>query len=137
MLPFIPGATNAGAKTATGNTGCELKANRICLLLAVSFATTLALAQNAGKGGDQVELTYWTMLDHSSKDARAQAERAILNKFMQENPNIKVRVDTTPWNQLPQKTILAVQSGGGPDVSRVSFGQTLEYINLQVLKPLN
>jgi multiple sugar transport system substrate-binding protein len=77
------------------------------------------------------------MLDHSSKDARAQSERAILEKFMQENPNIKVRVDTTPWNKLPQKTIMSVQSGGGPDVSRVSFGQTLEYINLQVLKPLN
>lgn len=114
-----------------------MKAHRTCFLLAILSATTFALAQNAGKSANPIELTYWTMLDHSSKDARAQAERAILEKFMQENPNIKVKVDTTPWNKLPQKTILAVQSKGGPDVSRVSFGQTLEYINLQTLKPLN
>jgi ABC-type glycerol-3-phosphate transport system substrate-binding protein len=114
-----------------------MKAHRTCFLLATLAATTLAIAQTPASAGKPIELTYWTMLDHSSKDARAQAEREILNRFMQANPNIKVKVDTTPWNKLPQKTILAVQSGGGPDVSRVSFGQTLEYINLNVLKPLN
>ncbi len=129
--PLTPGM-------APGNSeGPQLKAHRICLLLAALSATTFALAQAAGKSAGPIELTYWTMLDHSSKDARAQAERAILEKFMQQNPNIKVKVDTTPWNKLPQKTILAVQSKGGPDVSRVSFGQTLEYINLNVLRPLN
>lgn len=114
-----------------------MKVHRTCFLLATLSATTLAVGQTPASAGKPIELTYWTMLDHSSKDARAQAEREILNRFMQANPKIKVKVDTTPWNKLPQKTILAVQSGGGPDVSRVSFGQTLEYINLNVLKPLN
>jgi multiple sugar transport system substrate-binding protein len=109
----------------------------LCCAAAMFSATTLTSAQNADGRGNPVELTYWTMLDHSSKDARARAERTIIDRFMQENPNIKVRVDTVPWNKLPQKTIMAVQSGGGPDVSRVSFGQTLEYVNLQVLKPLD
>jgi multiple sugar transport system substrate-binding protein len=114
-----------------------MKAPRTRFLLVMLSASTVALAQSAAPAAKPVELTYWTMLDHSSKDARAQSEREILNRFMQDNPDIKVKVDTTPWNKLPQKTILAVQSGGGPDVSRVSFGQTLEYVNLNVLKPLN
>ncbi len=120
-----------------------MKANRIFLLAAMLSASGIlpasgiAFAQDGKKEAKPVELTYWTMLDHSSKDARARTERAILDKFMQENPNVKIKVDTTPWNKLPQKTILAVQSGGGPDVSRVSFGQTLEYVNLKTLKPLN
>ncbi|WP_375459711.1 ABC transporter substrate-binding protein [uncultured Enterovirga sp.] len=114
-----------------------MRGTKIRASIAVVCVTTMSILPYAARGSDKVELTYWTMLDHSSRDARAQTEREILKRFMQENPNISVKVDTTPWNKLPQKTILAVQSGGGPDVSRVSFGQTLEYINLNTLQPLD
>jgi multiple sugar transport system substrate-binding protein len=125
--------------TETSGTRLSVRAIRLLFCCAAMMlpTTTLATAQDAASSGDPVELTFWTMLDHSSKDARARSERAIIERFMELNPNIKVRVDTVPWNKLPQKTIMGVQGGAGPDVSRVSFGQTLEYINLQVLKPLD
>lgn len=88
-------------------------------------------------GGETVELTFWTMLEHDDDNPRAQAEKTMIERFEAEHPNIQVNVDTVQWNELPGKTILAVQGGGGPDVARVSFGQTLEYLELETLQPLD
>ena len=42
-------------------------------LVGMVSVTTLALAQNASESANPVELTYWTMLDPSSKGPRAEA----------------------------------------------------------------
>lgn len=98
------------------------------LVLGILLASILLTAcggnkndkNNAGKGGnngdDQVEISVWGMGEE------AKSLPKIAEKFEEDNPNIKVKVQAIPWDQAHDKLLTAVASKSGPDV--VQMGTT-------------
>ena len=79
-----------------------------------SSAHSLARAQS-----EPTQITYWTFFASNEPDnPRAEAQGAILEAFMQANPDIEVIEEVVPWNQLHTQLIQATAAGRGPDVSR-------------------
>ncbi len=61
--------------------------------------------------------------------------RALLDDFEKANPDIKVTVDTVPYDTILQQLPLQVQAGQGPDIARVTDapGFAGQYLDLRPL----
>lgn len=64
----------------------------------------------------QVTLTIWEW----DMNERPEAVQAIVKAFEEENPDIKIKIETTDWNALEQKIILAGEAGAMPDCVEIS-----------------
>lgn len=68
---------------------------------------------------EPTQITYWTFFASDEPDnPRAEAQGAILQAFMEANPDIVVMEEVVPWNQLQTQLLQAAAAGQGPDVSR-------------------
>ncbi|MCR9138942.1 MAG: sugar ABC transporter substrate-binding protein [Alphaproteobacteria bacterium] len=81
------------------------------LLTSVAVAamlTTSALAED-------VTLQFWD--NQQTESGLSKFQQAAIDRFMEENPGIKVEVTTVPYPEYQQRLLTAVQGGNAPDIS--------------------
>lgn len=76
---------------------------------AIGFFTGAALAQ------DQVTIQFWD--NQQTESGLSEYQRAAVERFEAENPDINVEVTTIPYPEYQQRLLTAVQGGNAPDVS--------------------
>lgn len=101
----------------------------VALLLAPAFAAP-ALAQ-------QTTITYWTFLPFGGTRPREVGETRIIEAFQKANPNIAVKVEVLPWNELHTKYLTAFAAGRGPDVIRIDPTQLMLHVKANSIAPLD
>ena len=85
-----------------------------------SAATT---ASNAPAAGEKIELRFWA---HQNNSFNA-ADQAMIDKFMQENPNVTVKFETFPWDVFIQTIQTSVPAGNAADVIQLPGGYTCRF----------
>ncbi|HUZ18077.1 MAG TPA: extracellular solute-binding protein, partial [Spirochaetia bacterium] len=96
------------------------------LLAASFFLLTGALAVWASGSSEKaasgpVTLTWWSPNFNDPNGTN------LAQKYMQENPNVKVNVQETVATGLDQKILVALQSGSAPDVIDIQVGWTIPF----------
>lgn len=92
-------------------------------------ATASFLAMSAGAWAGEV--VWWTP---NFNEARA---RQLVEKFQSANPEIKVKLEITTTDGLPQRILTALQSGAAPDVIDVQHGWVNGYAQNDLVLPLD
>lgn len=79
------------------------------------------------------EITFW----HSfTQGPRLESIQASADKFMQDNPKVKINIETFSWNDFYTKWTTGIASGNVPDMSTGLPGQVIEMINADALTTL-
>ncbi len=81
----------------------------VCVVALVVIATGLVLAGSGKTEEDVVTISAVTLANPELSDSLS----AVLPKFMEENPSIKVILDPIGWDTLWNKVKLDYQSGAG------------------------
>lgn len=80
------------------------------------------------------EITFW----HSfTQGPRLEVIQKAANKFMEENPKVKINIETFSWNDFYNKWTTGLATGNLPDMSTALPGQVVEMIDADALIPLN
>lgn len=80
------------------------------------------------------EITFW----HSfTQGPRLESIQASADKFMKENPKVKINIETFSWNDFYTKWTTGIASGNVPDMSTGLPGQVIEMIDADALTPIN
>lgn len=80
------------------------------------------------------EITFW----HSfTQGPRLETIQKAADKFMEENPEVKINIETFSWNDFYTKWTTGLASGNVPDMSTALPAQVAEMINADALVPLN
>lgn len=80
------------------------------------------------------EITFW----HSfTQGPRLETIQKAADKFMAENPGVKITIETFSWNDFYTKWTTGLASGNVPDMSTALPAQVAEMINADALVPLN
>jgi len=114
----------AGCASSTGNSGTKTTPN----------------ASNDQKGNSTTpqelkgELTFW----HSfTQGPRMEKIQAIADSFMQDNPGVKIKIETFSWADFYTKWTTGLPSGNVPDISSALSSQVVELIDNDAIVPLN
>jgi len=84
---------------------------------------------------EKLTLELW---DQQQSDLNIQqAYIKALEDFQQENPDIVVKVTTTPYAQYRDKLLVAVQGGRGPDIMSLDEIWTPEFAAAGIIEPLD
>ena len=118
-------------------------------LLSVLLCAAMAFGMLAGCGGsDEPEkevslkadgelsgdITFW----HSfTQGARLDTIQKAADEFMEEYPDVNIKIETFSWNDFYTKWTTGLASGNVPDMSTALVGQVAEMINADALLPLN
>ncbi len=73
-----------------------------------AMVATPALAQD-------ITLQFWD--NQQTESGLSQFQQAAVDRFMEENPGIKIEVTTIPYPEYQQRLLTAVQGGNAPDIS--------------------
>lgn len=79
-----------------------------------------------------VTLTYW-QYDFASK---VSTMNDLIKKFEAQNPDIKIKQETFPYDAYNQKVASSVPAGQGPDVVNLFYGWLPQYVGGGFLQPL-
>lgn len=79
--------------------------------LLMTTAVTAALATSAT--AQDVTLQFWD--NQQTESGLSTYQQAAVDRFMDENPGIKVEVTTVPYPEYQQRLLTAVQGGNAPD----------------------
>lgn len=91
-------------------------------------------AAGADAGELSGEITFW----HSfTQGPRLETIQKAADKFMAENPGVKINIETFSWNDFYTKWTTGLASGNVPDMSTALPAQVAEMINADALVPLN
>ncbi|MBP6560330.1 MAG: extracellular solute-binding protein, partial [Enterocloster sp.] len=86
------------------------------------------------KGALSGEITFW----HSfTQGPRLETIQKAADKFMEENPDVKINIETFSWNDFYTKWTTGLASGNVPDMSTALPAQVAEMINADALLPVN
>jgi multiple sugar transport system substrate-binding protein len=109
----------------------------LMVLLSLTAATLFAGGeQEKGSSDDVVTIEFWTQPFASPENLPAIKE--LTNKFMKENPGIKIVTTIPPSNQDYRiKLIQDVSSGNQPDVGFVDGSWLAEFDQMNALQPLD
>jgi len=83
-----------------------LKAILLVICLSLFGSTNFALSQ------EKVSLTFW---HHETPAHRVKAFQAVMDKFMEKNPNVKIAQEVVTWDDAWPKTIASIGTGTTPD----------------------
>lgn len=83
------------------------------LLTTTAVAAAAALA--TGAAAQDVTLQFWD--NQQTESGLSHFQQEAVDRFMEENPGIKVEVTTVPYPEYQQRLLTAVQGGNAPDVS--------------------
>lgn len=98
------------------------------LLILATTASALVLSSVASLAG---EVTWWTP---NFNELRA---RELVEKFQAANPDIKINLEITTTDGLPQRVLTALQSGAAPDIIDVQHGWVNGYAQNGLVIPLD
>ncbi|PYG87127.1 carbohydrate ABC transporter substrate-binding protein (CUT1 family) [Ruminiclostridium sufflavum DSM 19573] len=93
-------------------------------------------AGNAGGALKPAELTMWTFLDLTSKNARAIVLGNLIKNFEAANPGIKIKVETQEWSTMSAKIIAGHAAGNSPDIFMINMANLGEAIAAGCMEPL-
>ena len=96
----------------------------------VVVGLTLCIAGTAS--AQTVEIEYWQY----TFAQRVQAIDELIKRFEAENPNIKVKQTTVPYDDFRLKIAAAIPAGQGPDVVQLFNGWLQDYLKAKLLQPL-
>ncbi|MBP1082586.1 multiple sugar transport system substrate-binding protein [Bacillus capparidis] len=107
---------------------------KLILLLAFSILlfTGCSSKDTASSGSDTVEIEYWQY----SFDSKVHLMDDLIKQFEEENPGIKIKQTTFPYEQYNQKIAALVPAGKGPDVINLYYGWLPKYVKSGFLQPL-
>ena len=100
--------------------------------MALAAITLLAACGGGSNNSGQVTLSY-----ASWDTEQAPGLRAMLDEFENQNPDIKVEMETTPWDQYWVKLEAATTGGNMPDVVTMHSSESYKYMSQDVLMGLN
>ncbi|WP_139491450.1 extracellular solute-binding protein [Brevibacillus dissolubilis] len=95
-------------------------------------------APAAEQGGEQaaggpVKVTFWSTMNPEETVTM----KEIIGEFEKANPDIKVQLETIPFEGAQNKFRTAAQAGNGPDILRSEIAWTPEFAALGLLEPLD
>src|SRR5262245_45599282 len=99
--------------------------------LVVALGLTLGTVSAAGS--QTVEIEYWQY----TFAQRVQAIDELIKRFEAENPGIKVKQTTVPYDDFRLKIAAAIPAGQGPDVVQLFYGWLQDYLKAKLLQPLS
>ncbi|MEM8916744.1 MAG: sugar ABC transporter substrate-binding protein, partial [Pseudomonadota bacterium] len=79
------------------------------------LATAAAVAFSSVAAAQDVTLQFWD--NQQTESGLSQFQQAAVDRFMAENPDIKVEVTTIPYPEYQQRLLTAVQGGNAPDIA--------------------
>jgi multiple sugar transport system substrate-binding protein len=97
---------------------------------------TVNTEQNANAQKTSIELNFWDMA-WGPPETYPMVVKDIVNKYEQENQNVKVNVQTIAWDNNYQIFLTAVASGTAPDVATTSSALPIQFHSMGALEPLN
>lgn len=83
--------------------------------LSMTALLTIALLGAGPVLADQVTLQFWD--NQQTESGLSDVQKAAVDRFMKENPDIKVEVTTVPYPEYQQRLLTAVQAGNAPDIA--------------------
>ncbi|GIV83783.1 MAG: sugar ABC transporter substrate-binding protein [Candidatus Roseilinea sp.] len=86
-------------------------------------AATESVASPAATGGEKIIIRVWGHQNNSFN----RAHQDIINKFMQENPNVEVKFETFPWDVFIQTIQTSLPAGQVADIIEMPGGMGLRY----------
>lgn len=98
-------------------------------------ADTAASAASETDAPLEGEITFW----HSfTQGARMDAIQKAADAFMQENPGVKINIETYSWGDFNTKWNAGITTGDLPDISTAQgTGEVVEMINAGVINPMD
>lgn len=78
---------------------------------------TAALAALAASGAAAQEVTLQFWDNQQTESGLSEFQQAAVDRFMEENPDVRVEVTTVPYPEYQQRLLTAVQGGNAPDVA--------------------
>lgn len=63
----------------------------------------------------QVTLQFWD--NQQTESGLSDVQKAAVERFMTENPDIRIEVTTVPYPEYQQRLLTAVQGGNAPDIA--------------------
>lgn len=100
----------------------------------VQEAGSQDVTDSGTKGALSGEITFW----HSfTQGPRLETIQKAADKFMEENPDVKINIETFSWNDFYTKWTTGLASGNVPDMSTALPAQVAEMINADALLPIN
>jgi ABC-type glycerol-3-phosphate transport system substrate-binding protein len=78
-------------------------------------ATAAAMLVAAPAAAQDVTRQFWN--NQRTESRRSEVQRAAVDRFMEENPDVAVEVTTIPYPEQRQRLLTAVQGGNAPDVA--------------------
>lgn len=106
-------------------------------LLAAATLLTVSLPEPAQAAEPKTTIVYWTFLPFGGTRPREAGETKIIEAFQKANPDIAVKVEVLPWNELHTKYLTAFAAGRGPDVIRIDPTQLLLHVKANSIAPLD
>lgn len=80
----------------------------------LSTAACVAMLAS-GTAAQEMTLQFWD--NQQTESGLSEVQQAAVDRFMEENPDIKVEVTTIPYPEYQQRLLTAVQGGNAPDVA--------------------
>ena len=87
------------------------------LLSLFVLSLVVVMGVNVAAAQDQVTLTFWNGFTGPDRPA----VEALVQKFNDEHPNIKVEMTITPWDSLLQNLLTQLSTGQGPDIMGINY----------------
>jgi ABC-type glycerol-3-phosphate transport system substrate-binding protein len=81
----------------------------------IGAVSAIALALTGAAEAQQVTLQFWD--NQQTESGLSQFQQEAVDRFMAENPDIRVEVTTIPYPEYQQRLLTAVQGGNAPDVA--------------------
>jgi multiple sugar transport system substrate-binding protein len=100
---------------------------RTTTLLAATVSTLTLMAGTAFAG----DVSWWT------PNWGADRAKELAAKFEAANPDIKIHIEVTTSDGLPQRVLTALQSGAAPDIIEVQHGWVNGYAQADLIQPLD
>lgn len=110
-----------------------MKKSILSVLTLASVALVLAACGGSKAASDQK-----VTLSYASWDTeQAVGLRKVLDEFEKQNPNVKVQMETTPWDQYWMKLEAATTGGNMADVVTMHSAESYKYMSADVLMNLD
>lgn len=106
----------------------------IVLLAIVGCGKSKEMTQEEHPGELSGEITFW----HSfTQGPRFESINEAAKEFEEENPNVKIKIETFSWDDFYTKWTTGLSSGNIPDMSTALPNHVIEMIDSGALVPLN
>ncbi|SDF02967.1 ABC transporter substrate-binding protein [Limimaricola pyoseonensis] len=97
--------------------------------------STAALLLAGPAFAQEVTLQFWD--NQQTESGLSQYQQEAVDRFMQENPEIRVEVTTIPYPEYQQRLLTAVQGGNAPDIATLDQIWTGAFAAAGALVPLD